>query len=308
LSANGNLDVGETWTYSGTYTAQQSDINNNGGGDGDIDNTGTVHSDLLADASSSVATAIDRNPAYSIVKSVTDVGGDGAGGHVNAAGDVVSYQIVVNNDGNVDLAGVSVTDALLQGAHGTLGSPSGDTVNPGTLDVGETWTYTGSYTAQQSDIDNNGGGDGDIDNTATVHSTELADQSSSTATPVDQPSNPSFTISMTALGYHDANGNNVADAGDTIDFALVETNTGNVTLHNIVAGGLDGVVIFSGSVASLGIGAADSTSITGTHLISSGDVSVGSLEDEAVASADEPAPSAFSGTVHVVLADLHPIL
>jgi hypothetical protein len=43
-------------------------------------------------------------------------------------------------------------------------------------------------------------------------------------------------------------------------------------------------------------------------VISSGDVSVGSIDDEAVASADEPAPSAFSGTVHVVLADLHPIL
>ncbi|MEZ4636199.1 MAG: hypothetical protein R2856_14760 [Caldilineaceae bacterium] len=43
------------------------------------------------------------------------------------------------------------------------------------LEVGETWAYTGSYTVTQADIDNNGGGDGDIDNTATVSSDQLPD-------------------------------------------------------------------------------------------------------------------------------------
>ncbi len=41
------------------------------------------------------------------------------------------------------------------------------------LDVGETWVYTGTYTVLQADIDNNGGGDGDIDNTASVVRTEI---------------------------------------------------------------------------------------------------------------------------------------
>ena len=41
------------------------------------------------------------------------------------------------------------------------------------LEVGETWTYTGSYTVTQADIDSNGGGDGFINNTATVSSNEL---------------------------------------------------------------------------------------------------------------------------------------
>ena len=57
LTADGVLEVGETWTYTGSYTVQQSDINDNGGGDGDIDNTATVSSDELADESDSEAGA-----------------------------------------------------------------------------------------------------------------------------------------------------------------------------------------------------------------------------------------------------------
>jgi hypothetical protein len=61
-------------------------------------------------------------PAYSINKTVTavDASGDGV---INAAGDVIDYQIVVTNDGNADLTGVSLSDPLLQGANGTLSGP-----------------------------------------------------------------------------------------------------------------------------------------------------------------------------------------
>jgi hypothetical protein len=109
---------------------------------------------------------------------------------VDAAGDVITYEIVVTNDGNVTLTGVVVSDPLLEGANGTLGAAvetGGTGVNgDGILDVGETWTYTGTYEAQQSDIDNDGGGDGDIDNTATVSSDELDDETSSASVPIEQ--------------------------------------------------------------------------------------------------------------------------
>ena len=285
LSANGELDVGETWTYTGTYTAQQSDINNNGGGDGDIDNTATAQVTQLEHQdpqSSSTETPIDRNPDYSILKTVTDVDGQGPPGHVDAAGDVIAYSIEVNNLGNVDLTGTSVTDALLQGANGTLSSPSGDSSDVGTLNVGETWTYTGTYTVQQSDIDNNGGGDGDIDNTATVQSDELADESSSTATPVDY--NPSFVFSVAALGYDDNNTNNQPDGGDVINFSVHVTNTGNVTLTNLAISNLDGLITFqNGPIASLAPGLSDDT-MTGTHLIQSGETS---LDESQIGQSDQ---------------------
>jgi uncharacterized repeat protein (TIGR01451 family) len=293
---DGELDVGETWTFTGSYTAQQSDINDDGGGDGDIDNTATVHSDQLADQSSSTATPIDRNPAYSIQKTVTDVGGDGPNGHVDAANDVISYQIVVSNDGNVDLTGASVTDPLLEGANGTLSGPSGDTDNDGTLDVGETWTYTGSYTAQQSDIDDNGGQDGDIDNTATVHSDELPDQSSSTATPIDY--NAQVTLLKTGT-YVDSNENDIVDVGDTIEYTFAITNGGNVTLHNVGVSDVDGSVSVTGTtIGSLAPGALDGTTWSGSYAINQADVDAGYHDNTAVVISDQ---ASAPDTAHTLL-------
>ncbi|MEZ4830967.1 MAG: hypothetical protein R2873_03010 [Caldilineaceae bacterium] len=181
LNPDGILEVGETWTYTGSYTVLQSDIDNNGGGDGDIDNTATVSSDQLPDATDNANVLVTQNPAYTIVKTA-DVSS------VDAAGDVINYTIVVENTGNQSLTNVSVSDPLL----GTLAGPTESANSDGVLEVDETWTYTGAYTVQQPDIDNNGGGDGDIDNTATVSSEQLGDESDSAA--VDVTQSPAYTI------------------------------------------------------------------------------------------------------------------
>ena len=165
---DGNLDVGETWTYSASYTVQQSDIDTNGGGDGDIDNTATVVSTETGPDTADASVPVAQTPALNITKVVNDVDGDTTAPVADAAGDVVTYTISVANTGNQTLTGVTVTDTL----DPTVTFVSGDTDTDGNLDVGETWTYSASYTVQQSDIDTNGGGDGDIDNTATVVSTE----------------------------------------------------------------------------------------------------------------------------------------
>src|SRR5207247_2031006 len=89
------------------------------------------------------------------VTGITNPNSSDGGSVIDQAGDIVQYQIVVTAT-EADVAGVTVTDLLLQGAHGTLTSPTGDTSDPGVLNLGETWTFTGSYTVQQSDIDSNG--------------------------------------------------------------------------------------------------------------------------------------------------------
>ncbi|MEZ4636201.1 MAG: hypothetical protein R2856_14770 [Caldilineaceae bacterium] len=95
---------------------------------------------------------------------------------------------MVRNTGNTSLTGVTVSDPLIS----DLSAPV-ESLNPdGILEVGETWTYTGSYTVLQSDIDNNGGGDGDIDNTATVSSDQLPDATDNANVLVTQ--NPAYTI------------------------------------------------------------------------------------------------------------------
>ena len=122
-------------------------------------------------------TVLEQNPAYTIDKTVTNVAGKGPSGTVTKAGDVISYQVNVTNDGNIDLTNVSVTDPLL----GTLTGPTGDNSPTGTLNVGEIWTYTGNYTVTQEDINSNGGGDGFINNTATVDCDELDPENDSVA-------------------------------------------------------------------------------------------------------------------------------
>ena len=91
----------ETLTCTGTYTVTQGDIDDNGGGDGDIDNTATADSDQTEPESDSAAVPLAQTPALTIAKTVTAVDGDTTPPFlVDAAGDVISYSILVTNTGN----------------------------------------------------------------------------------------------------------------------------------------------------------------------------------------------------------------
>ena len=171
LNTDSVLEVGEFWTYTGNYTVTQTDLNSNGGGDGFINNTATVNCTELTEETDSVSVPIVQNPAYTIEKTVTDVAGNGASANVTKAGDVISYLINVTNAGNLDLTNVSVVDSLIN-----LTVPSESLNTDSVLEVGEFWTYTGNYTVTQTDLNSNGGGDGFINNTATVNCTELTEE------------------------------------------------------------------------------------------------------------------------------------
>ena len=151
------LDVGETWTYTGTYTVQQADLDatastNGGDDDGDIDNTATVSSDELPDEERRRGVADHCDPAYSIVKTVTDVGGDGPLG-IGRRGRR-RHRIPDRGDQHRQRRPHrrGVSDPLLEGANGSADRPASRRP-PTSLDVGETWTYTGTYTVQQADLD-----------------------------------------------------------------------------------------------------------------------------------------------------------
>jgi uncharacterized repeat protein (TIGR01451 family) len=171
---DGVLNPGETWIYDAPYTLTQEDIDN-----GHIDNTATVSSNELPDKSSSVDTPVDKNADLSIYKSVTGI--DEAGDHmIDSPGDIINYQIAVKNNGDVTLHNVHVTDSLI----GDLSGPTGDSVDPGVLNPGETWVYKDDYTVTQTDIDNNGDGSGFITNTATVSCNEHPSESNSIQLPI----------------------------------------------------------------------------------------------------------------------------
>ena len=89
----------------------QADIDNDGGGDGDIDNTATADSTQTAPETDSAAVPLEQNPALTIEKTVTGVDADTTPPFlVDAAGDVITYSILVTNTGNQTLTGVSVSD------------------------------------------------------------------------------------------------------------------------------------------------------------------------------------------------------
>ncbi len=75
---------------------------------------------------------------------------------------------------------MNVTDPLIVNLLG----PTGDHNDPGVLNPGETWIYTGNYTVTQEDIDSNANGTGFITNTATVSCDEHANESSNMELPL----------------------------------------------------------------------------------------------------------------------------
>ena len=223
ISENGLLDVGETWTYTGSYTVTQADIDAgvsivNEACIGDIDDSGAIEDDEC----SSVTTPIIQNPDATVVKSTSldpnEVDGPGA----------IPYTVVVTNTGNLTLSPTVVdtlTNSLGDQALG-LSGPVESVADDGLLNVGETWTFTGSYTVTQADIDAgvsivNEACIGDIDDSGAIED----DECSSVTTPIIQ--NPAHTLVKRFVP------DEVGD-GEVGTFELLYTNTGNVTLHDIV--------------------------------------------------------------------------
>ena len=121
-------------------------------------------------------------PSLNIVKDVSGVTG-GTGGAADSAGDVINYAITVANTGNVTLSGVTVTDPYANAGSIVRGADVvGD--NDALLEVGETWSFTAAHTVTQAEIDSNGGGNGQLENTATADSNETGPDTDDASAPV----------------------------------------------------------------------------------------------------------------------------
>ncbi|MDY9928170.1 PGF-CTERM sorting domain-containing protein, partial [Methanosarcina sp.] len=261
LTSDGILEIRETWVYTGIYTATQADIDGNCEGDrfienkatvgcdceGDrfIENTATVDCDQLCPISDSVEVPIEEipiheKPEYCIYKSI--IGVDQAGDCIlNEPGDIIEYQIVVKNSGNTDLSGVSVSDPMI-----TLTGPAGDDIDPGVLNPGEAWKFCGNYMVTEEDINSNVGGDGYINNTATVSCNELPGYIVNTATvscnelpaetcSIEQPvaQKMDLCIYKSIIGVDNAGDCIINKPGDIIEYQVAVKNEGRVDLTGI---------------------------------------------------------------------------
>ena len=288
-NADSNLDVTETWTYSGVYSITQADIDA-----GLVLNTATVqgedfNSTVVTDISGATITddnqtetTLCQDPAIGLVK--TGVFVDANSDLCANVSETIDYEFTITNQGNVSLSSILLTDPLVTNAVYTSGD-DGDAI----LQVGETWICNGSYAITQQDIDA-----GEVVNSATVTGTSpaavvVSDISGDTVTndtPTVTDLCQAASLALVKVGTYD-DGDCTSEVGDVITYAFSVTNTGNVTLTNvIVADPL--VTMLGGPIASLEPGAIDTTSYTASYTITQQDIDAGVFSNQATATGTAP--------------------
>ena len=226
------LDPGEIKTIEASYTVEQPAADT-----GEVNNTasvvGTAPDGTTVDASQTdVQALIDLSPEISIEKTSDDPS-DGTWD----LGDTITYTIAVENTGNVTLSDVTVTDILesLATPADTLSLTSGPAYSgtgtfDGVLDVGETVSYEATFEITQAAVDAGG-----VKNTASVTAKDskgnpLTPVSDSETNTINRNADMSVAKTITGIG---GNTDGKIGVGDVIQYKVVVTNEGNVTLTNI---------------------------------------------------------------------------
>lgn len=223
------LDKGETWTYTGTYTVTQNDIDRNGNNPihiGTLSNTATLtgkkpDGTLTDPISSAKLIPINTSSSFTVIKTADKA-------IITAAGENVTYTITVKNTGSTAVSNVVITDPML-----TLSAPSGDAGAPNILDVNETWIYKGTYIVSQGNIDNQGNlcPDGHLSNTVNVTGKKPDGSSAGSVTDIlEIPILPAASFSLTKT----SNVTEVSKVGDLITYTVSARNTGVVAIHSLV--------------------------------------------------------------------------
>jgi uncharacterized repeat protein (TIGR01451 family) len=142
---------------------------------------------------------------------------------INAAGQTVTYSILVSNTGNTTLGPITVSDAL-----GSVTCPSSGGTTVTSLAAGANETCSFSYVVPQAVLDSNGGGDGDIDNTASSSTTY-------NGSPVNSSANAAVALVITPGLLIDKSASTAGpvNANDNYSYTFRVRNTGNVTLTSI---------------------------------------------------------------------------
>jgi uncharacterized repeat protein (TIGR01451 family) len=279
------LDPGNTVTCVGTYTATQADIDA-----GSVTNTGTAIATAptgVTDpdpANSGITVTLTGGTRISITKSAGTVLNSNVSNPLGGVGDQVPYTYTITNTGLVGLVNVAVTDNKIASAAINCASSGTNTKTP--LAVNASFSCVATYTITQADFDLGG-----VTNIATVtgdpSSGGVGPTATATVTVTTGTQSPSLTIVKS--GVLNQGGNSRADAGDTIAYSYLVTNTGNVTLSNVTvtddkiasAGISCPAPSASNVVASLAPGA--TATCTASYSVLQADMNVGSVTNRGTA-------------------------
>ncbi|NLF77226.1 MAG: DUF11 domain-containing protein, partial [Chloroflexi bacterium] len=193
------LDAGESMTCTGSYAVTQDDIDA-----GSVYNLATATGETPGggdvEVQDEVTVPLAPNPKMTLEKTGTfDAGADGYA----QPGELITYEFLVKNTGNVKLTDITVTDPLPELS--TINCP--DIMLP----AGQEMTCTATYAVTQDDID-----DGSVYNLATADSNETEPVTDPETVPLP---NPVLTLdkSVTETGY--------ANVDDILHYSYELTNS-----------------------------------------------------------------------------------
>jgi len=254
---------GGTCVLTGTYVVQQTDIDA-----GQIVNTGTGGSTQTPPQTSTVTTPIPRTPNLAVLKT-------GPVGTV-AVGETITYTVTATNTGNVTLTNVVVSDPML----------TPDSITCPTVAPGGTCVLTGTYVVQQADADA-----GQIVNTGSAGGTSptgpVGPVTSTVTTPIAQ--NPAMTVAKSAPTGSLA-------VGETITYTVTATNTGNVTLTNVV---VSDPMLTPNSITCPSVAPAGTCVLTGTYVVQQSDIDAGQIVNTGTGGSTQTPPQTSTVTTPI---------
>jgi uncharacterized repeat protein (TIGR01451 family) len=252
-----SLVPGAAMTCSSPYVTLQSDIDN-----GNVKNNASAagtFANTTVTANASVTVIANQSPGLTLVKTATEA-------NYNSVGDLIHYKLVAANTGNVTLTNVSISDLKIADLN---------CLQPVSLSPGGSLTCTGIHTVTQADIDST-----IVKNTANASgifggTTVIAPPASVNVSAITNP-HLSLIKSSDSTGY--------TLAGDTLRYALIATNDGNVTLSNVAISDpkLPALACTPAQPAALAPNAF--MTCNGAYSTSQQDVDAGSVTNTAIAS------------------------
>ncbi|WP_069385474.1 DUF7507 domain-containing protein [Cellulosimicrobium cellulans] len=275
----GPLAPGVSVTCEATYVVTQADVDS-----GELLNTATATGTPPGDTPppmsppSTVDVPVDPQPGLEVVKTADLT-------EITAAGQTVTYSFEVTNTGNVTITDPQVTETEFSGT----GEPPVATCPVGPLAPGVSVTCEATYVVTQADVDS-----GELSNTATATGTPPGDTPPPMSPPstVDVPVDPQpgITVVKSADLFDPAQ----YQVGRTVTYSFVVTNTGNVTLRDVVvddsdfsgAGALSPLACPADGLATLVPGA--QVVCEATYVLTQADVDAGEIVNTAVATGTPP--------------------
>lgn len=267
-AAGSDLAVGASMVCSAVHTVDSTDLANH-----HVDNVAvanTTYSGFGPTNSNTVTTNVGSSaPALTIVKTKTSTN------TLQAAGDVITYDITVTNTGNVALTAVTITDA-----NAVIGTC--DQTNGGNLAVGDTITCSASHVVTSAEVTA-----GQTVNIASVSTTSGVGptDSNTVTTPITPatptPSSPNYFSALSVA--KSLTGTVPTKVGDVATYSIVVRNSGNQDITGVNLTDANAVLGTCSVALPTTLLVGTSFTCSATHVVTQAEVDAGFVKNIAVA-------------------------